>query len=72
MGAEEFATITQLAADYGVHEMTVWGWVADAGLTRYKRQGDKKTYIKRAKLADWLGRRRQPSDVFKPRARKEK
>jgi transposase-like protein len=78
IGAEDdYVTVAQLADELGIHEMTLWEWVrkaeATGTLTRYKRERDTRTYLKRDEIKSWSRETPPPSPpkphIYKPRLR---
>ena len=59
-GPDDLAAVDALVVEFAVSRSTLFRLVTDAGLARYKRRGDRKTYLSRSAVADALGFRRVP------------
>lgn len=52
----EFLSVDQVAEKYTVSRATVWRWIKEMDIQRYRFRGDRKTYIQ----SDDLERMSQP------------
>ena len=51
--SDDYATVAQLADNLDVAEITIWEWIREGNITRYKRPRDRRTYVKRSDVARW-------------------
>ena len=61
---EEYLTIEEAAERFGVSKKRIFQYMKDYGITKYRFNGDERTYVKGADLAGLGGRQRDDQQMI--------